>query len=112
MNIRTVFIRAAIAAVLLGGFVAITHAPHALAAQDSVTMSVDARAPLHASLLPTVSVVAAATDATATTLLRVAAVESLPVTLLPTVHVTAHVSAFITTIATDSVDARIASARD
>ena len=90
MNMNTVFIRAAIATAFVGlGFTSV-HVPDAVAAGAGVTMSVDARAPLHATLLPMLSVIAdiANPDAPATT--RMAGDEALSVTLMPTVYVSAQ----------------------
>lgn len=94
MNIRTVFIRAAIATAMCGFTLAFAEAPNAAPAQEGVTMSVDARAPLHAVLLPTLDVIAGVERSEAQALARIAAATSLPVTLLPTVHVNARWSAF------------------
>lgn len=107
MNINTVYVRAAMAAAMLGGFIAV-HAPAVLAAPDRSGMSIQARAPLQATLLPTVTVVANAAHA-ADAGFHVAAGSALPVTLLPTVYVTASASSFGMTQAIDTLDARIAS---
>ncbi|MFI4968810.1 MAG: hypothetical protein ACHP7D_01295 [Lysobacterales bacterium] len=95
MNIRTPLIRAAFAAVLIGGVCALPRIPYANAAPVSVTMSVDAVAPLHATLLPTVSVFAGNPQRALAA--RIATTEALPVTLLPTVHVHARWSQFAAT---------------
>ena len=90
MNMNTVFIRAAIATAFVGlGFTSV-HVPNAVAAPADVTMSVDARAPLHATLLPMLSVFANTgnPDAPATT--RIANDDALSVTLMPTVYVSAQ----------------------
>jgi hypothetical protein len=94
MNIRTPLIRAAVAAVLIGGIYALPRTPHAAAAHASVTMSVDRTAPLHATLLPTLSVTADASAPDLEIAARLADVDALPVTLLPTVHVHARRSDF------------------
>ena len=104
MNMQTIFIRAAIAAVFFGGYIAVSHTAHAQAS----TMSLEARAPLHATLLPVVTVVASAAQADASQF-RVAAGESLPVTLLPTVYVTARAAEFADVVH-EVVDTRLAQA--
>jgi hypothetical protein len=82
-------IRLAVVAVLLGSAGAIAQTVDAQDATSPVT--VEARAPLSATLLPTVSV-----DATPSTsesnpaTMRIAATEPLRVTLLPTVYVNAR----------------------
>ena len=96
MNIRTPLVRAALAAVLIGGVYALPEVPHANAAPAMVTMSVDAGAPVHATLLPAVIVFADAGNPQLATASRIAAADALPVTLLPTVHVHARWSEFAT----------------
>lgn len=86
MNIRISLLRSAIT----GTLVAFAAASASAAAQDSTTMSVDARAPLHATLLPTVSVIADSTNPDAMITSRVDTSAALPVTLMPTVYVTAR----------------------
>ncbi|MEO5624439.1 MAG: hypothetical protein ABIQ70_00345 [Dokdonella sp.] len=93
MNMNTVFIRAAIATAFVGFGIAAMHVPHAAAAQDVVSMSVDARAPLQVTLLPTLSVVADANRPEAPGTARIASDEPLSVTLMPTVYVSAHAPA-------------------
>jgi hypothetical protein len=87
VNMNTVFIRAAIATAFVGLGFASVHAPRAAAAHAAVTMSVDARAPLHATLLPAISVFADARNPDAPVASRVTGGEALPVTLMPTVYV-------------------------
>lgn len=113
MNIRTPMIRAAVATALAAGAFMLSQTPPATAAEDSSTMSVDTRAPLHATLLPTVSVIADANDPDGVAGMRIAATDSLPVTLLPTVFVTARVSdiaAAMPSVVHVSVDTRLAKA--
>jgi hypothetical protein len=98
MNMNTVFIRAAIATAFVGlGFTSV-HVPQASAAQDAVSMSVDARAPMHATLLPTISVNGDAGNPDGVGASRVEAGEALSVTLLPTVYVTARLQALVATL--------------
>jgi hypothetical protein len=93
MNMNTVFIRAAIAASFVGFGATAIHVPHAAAAQDVVSMSIDARAPLQVTLLPMLSVVADANDPQARSTARIANDEALSVTLMPTVYVHARMPA-------------------
>lgn len=65
-------------------------AAQANAAQDAVTMSVDAAAPVQATLLPEVTVFASQARPAAAATMRVAATAPLRVTLLPTVRVNAR----------------------
>lgn len=81
MNIRTPLLRAGIAASLLGGFYLFAQPVDA-----NLPFSIDADAPLAATLLPTVNVSANAHGGDET--MRLSSVDALPVTLLPTVHVT------------------------
>lgn len=92
MNVRTPLIRAALAATMVAGSFALERVPHAAAAEAG--MSIEARAPLHATLLPELRVTARATDPDAEAATGLAAGEALPVTLLPTVRVTAAASDF------------------
>jgi hypothetical protein len=93
MNIRTPLIRAALATALVGGGFALERVPANAATQAGITMSVDSQAPLHATLLPEVTVSARAAHPAQTTS-HVASNDALSVTLLPTVHVTAGREAF------------------
>ena len=111
MNIRIPLIRAAVATALAAGAFMLSQTPQATAAADPVTMSVDARAPLQATLLPVVSVVADANEPDGAASLHVAATDALPVTLMPTVYVTARVSdiaAAMPTAVRVAVDTRLA----
>lgn len=81
MKLQTPLRRAAIAASLLGGFYMFVQPVDA-----NLSFSVDADAPLAATLLPTVSVTA---NANGDSSMRLSNADPLPVTLLPTVHVTA-----------------------
>ena len=81
MNVQTPIRRAAIAASLLGGFYLF-----ATPVDANLPFSVDADAPIAATLLPTVSVTA---DANGDSSMQLSNADPLPVTLLPTVHVTA-----------------------
>ena len=85
MKTRTPLIRAALATAFVGGLFAILHGAPAVPASESMT--VEAGAPLDATLLPIVSVYAYATNPDGIVAMRIAATEALPVTLLPTVHV-------------------------
>jgi hypothetical protein len=84
---RTPLIRAALAMAMIGSAFALEQIPEAAAA--GTTMSVDARAPLHATLLPELTVSARAQGADFAETSTLATTEALPVTLMPTVHVTA-----------------------
>lgn len=92
MNVRTPLIRAALAATMVVGSFALERVPHAAAADAG--MSVEARAPLHATLLPELRVTARAANPDAASAAELSAGEALPVTLLPTVRVTAAVADF------------------
>lgn len=85
MKLRTPLIRAALAATMVAGSFAVERVP---AAQDAVAMRVDANAPVHATLMPELRVGPRDGDA------RLDAADALPVTLLPTVHVTASATDF------------------
>ena len=67
MNMNTVFIRAAIATAMVGVGLASFDVPHATARETSA-ISIDATAPLQATLLPTITVVGSSShpDASAT----------------------------------------------
>jgi hypothetical protein len=89
MNIRLSVLRSALA----GSFAAAALvAAQANAANDAVTFTVDTQAPLHATLMPTVTITADSARPFADPRMSVADVEPLSVTLLPTVHVSAHAS--------------------
>ena len=62
------------------------------ACAHAATMSVDARAPIQATLLPEVTVFASSARPEAASTMRVAATKPLNVTLLPTVRVNQRVS--------------------
>ncbi|MFC4818907.1 hypothetical protein [Dokdonella ginsengisoli] len=79
MNTR--MLRSALTLALIAG--AAAHA-------NAATMSVDAGAPIQATLLPEVTVVASSSRPYQEPTLRVAATAPLSVTLLPTVHVNAR----------------------
>ena len=83
MNTQLSFLRNAMALTLVA-----FAATQADAAQDAVTMTVDATAPLHATLLPTVSITGDSANPYAEPRMRVAGTAPLGVTLLPTVRVT------------------------
>jgi hypothetical protein len=77
-------VTALFATLIAGNAFAHTHAPE-------TWVTIDSDAPLHATLMPTVSVDATmATSATNPATMRIADVAPLAVTLLPTVHVTAR----------------------
>ncbi|HEY6942836.1 hypothetical protein [Dokdonella sp.] len=97
MNVRTPLIRAALAATMVAGSFAIERVPHAAAADAG--MSVEARAPLHATLLPALRVTARAANPDDSVASELAAGEALPVTLLPTVRVTASAADFAMLVA-------------
>jgi hypothetical protein len=107
MNMNTVFIRAAIATAMVGVGLASFDVPHAIAQDPS--MSVETRAPLHATLLPTVTVVGDMRNVDADTSAIVASNHSLPVTLMPTVYVHASV-AELGARESDAIAARIEAA--
>lgn len=81
MKLQTPIRRAAIAATLLGGFYMFAQPVDA-----DQPFSVDANAPIAATLLPTVSVTA---NSVGDSSMQLSNADALPVTLLPTVHVTA-----------------------
>jgi hypothetical protein len=85
MKTRTPLIRAALAMAMIGSAFALERVPQA--AQPGVSMSVEANAPLHATLLPELSVGASASDEDLVVASKLAAGAALPVTLMPTVHV-------------------------
>ncbi|WP_395680189.1 hypothetical protein [Dokdonella sp.] len=102
MKTRTPLIRAALAMAMIGSAFALervpaagapgasAHFPHpygSQAAQPGVGMSVEANAPLHATLLPELAVSASASDADLVVATKLATDAALPVTLMPTVHV-------------------------
>jgi hypothetical protein len=87
MKTRTPLIRAALAMAMVGSAFAIERVPHA--AQLGAGMSVETTAPLHATLLPELSVSASASDPDLVVATKLAADAALPVTLMPTVHVVA-----------------------
>lgn len=92
MNVRTPLIRAALAAAMVAGSFALERVPHAAAAEAG--LSVESRAPLHATLLPELRVTARAANPDAEAAAELAAGEALPVTLMPTVRVTAAAGDF------------------
>lgn len=96
MNMNTVFIRAAIATAFVGLSFTAVRMPKA-AAQDVVSMSVDARAPLQATLLPMINVVTSASNPDALGTTRIANDGPLSVTLMPTVSVNARAPALAST---------------
>jgi len=85
MKLQTPIRRAAIAATLLGGFYLFAQPVDA-----DLPFSVDAGAPIAATLLPTVSVTA---NANGDPSMQLSSADALPVTLLPTVHVHGRVPA-------------------
>ncbi|MEO7432935.1 MAG: hypothetical protein ABIR62_13120 [Dokdonella sp.] len=91
MNMTTVFIRAAIATAMVGAGLASFDAPKATA-RDADAMAIQTRAPLHATLLPTVTVFGDARGADLESSAQVTARAPLPVTLLPTVYVRASLA--------------------
>ena len=99
MKLQTPLRRAAIAASLLGGFYMFAQPVDA-----NLPFSVDADAPIAATLLPTVSVTA---DAKGDSSMSLSSADPLPVTLLPTVHVNApraHSNAPVAAMRVASVD--------
>ncbi len=96
MNMNTVFIRAAIATAFVGLSFTAVRVPQA-AAQDAVSVSVDARAPLQVTLLPMVTVVASAGNPEALGTAHLANDEALSVTLMPTVSVNTRAPALAST---------------
>jgi hypothetical protein len=85
MKTRTSLIAATLATLIAGNAFANTHGEDAV-----TTMTVDSTAPIHATLLPTVSIDAtSATSELNPARMRVAETEPVEVTLLPTVRVTA-----------------------
>ena len=98
MKLQTPLLRAGIAATLLGGF-------YLLAQPVAADLfSVDADAPLPATLLPTVSVTGDAASGESS--MQLSSEQALPVTLLPTVHVRGRLPA----TARATVAMRVASA--
>ena len=98
MKLRTPLIRAALAATLVATSFAIDRVPAAPAADARAALAthVDARAPMHATLLPELRVGSRDGDA------QLDAGDALPVTLLPTVHVTASMRDFAALPARDT----------
>lgn len=94
MNTRFPLIRAALAVALAGAAFGFVHTSPTATRHAEASMSVDAQAPLHATLLPVVSVFADATQPDDVATMRVAATNPLSVTLLPTVHVSTHTAGF------------------
>ncbi|MEO7062167.1 MAG: hypothetical protein ABI082_00135 [Dokdonella sp.] len=97
MNTRTPLMRAAIVIALAAATFAFVHTSPTLPAHTAVSMSLDARAPMHATLLPVVSVYADPSNPGEIVAMSIAASEALPVTLLPTVYIGAHVENFAAT---------------
>ena len=97
MNTRTPLIRAVLAAALAGSAFMLVHSWHAVPAVAAVSMSVEARAPMHAILLPTVSVVASAGNPDQIVAMRIGSSAPLPVTLMPTVSASARLEDFAAT---------------
>lgn len=93
MNTRFTMFRTPLAAALL----ILIGIADANAASDP-TMTVDARAPLQATLLPTVTVIASTTHPDGDATFHVAATQALAVTLMPTVRVTARGAALAVTV--------------
>ena len=130
MKTRTPLIRAALAMAMVGSAFALERVPaagapgasaHFLhpcgteATQAGVRMSVDANAPLHATLLPELSVSASASEPDRAVAPKLAAGAALPVTLMPTVHVVASRDGFAardTSPALDAADAVLLAAAD
>ncbi len=103
MSSRTSLIRISTLVTLIGFALAGAHA----SAQDDAVMTVDAGAPLQATLMPTVSVVADATRPDAEARWSVADTRPLRVTLMPTVRVTAQVETLaVTTLPTVRIHAK------
>lgn len=69
-----------------------------VAAADGTQMSIDDRAPVEATLLPTLSVVADVTNPHAAITWSVAETQPLRVTLMPTLRVTAHAEPLAVTL--------------
>ena len=108
MKNRLTMLRTAMTVVFAGSAFVAAHA-----AEVSPTMTVDTQAPLHATLLPTVSIDADSTTSESNPAkMRVANSAPLPVTLLPTVHVSARSNPelAIVTLPTVRVTASIESA--
>ena len=113
MRTRTPLIRAALAMAMVGSAFALERVPEA--AQPGVRMSVDANAPLHATLLPELSVSASASDTDRAVATKLATTAALPVTLMPTVHVVASRNGFAArnaSLALDAADAALLAAVD
>ena len=112
MKTRTPLIRAALAMAMVGSAFALERVP---AAQPGVRVSVDANAPLHATLLPELSVGASASDPDRAVATKLATTTALPVTLMPTVHVVASRDGFAArdaSLALDAADAALLAAAD
>ena len=127
MKTRTPLIRAALAMAMVGSAFMIervpaagapgasAHFPHpygSQAAQPSVRMSVDANAPLHATLLPELSVTASASNTDRAVATKLATTAALPVTLMPTVHVVASRDEFAALDTQLALDAALLAAAD
>jgi hypothetical protein len=97
MNTRISFTRIATVAALAGCTFVAVHTPRAQAGEMD-SMSIDGRAPLSATLLPQVTITASMKNPAADPLLSVADAKPLPVTLLPTVRVSARAAANMTTL--------------
>ena len=113
MKTRTPLIRAALAVAMVGSAFAIERVPHAAGTAAGVT--IEARAPLHATLLPELSVVASASDPDLAVATNLAVTAALPVTLMPTVHVVASRDEFAALDmqrALDAADAALLAAAD
>ncbi len=100
MNIHTPLIRTIISAALFAGLVSFGYAT-----AEPVTMRVQARAPVHATLLPTVHVSPTTHESDAALLARVGTAEALSVTLMPTVYVTARRSELLLAMERDATRA-------
>lgn len=94
MNTRTFPNRLAMMIAIAAATLASTH----VIAQDEATMTVDATSPIAATLMPTVSVFADASNPDAPPQWHVADTRPLPVTLMPTVRVTAQAEVLAVTL--------------
>ena len=86
MKTRTPLIRAALAMAMIGSAFALERVPSAA----GTGMTIETRTPVHATLLPELSVVARTDDPDLVVATNLAATAALPVTLMPTVHVVAR----------------------
>lgn len=86
MKTRTPLIRAAVGLAFAGSLFAVAHGP--IATSSAIASSTAMPTLADATVLPAMSTYADATNPDSLVAMRLAATQNLPVTLLPTVHVT------------------------